>query len=61
VELVNREANPNFVLPPIKHPSMHPKEKPFSNAEEELMFERMMKKQKRDELKQKNKNAESNL
>jgi len=40
---------------------MHPKEKPFSNAEEELMFERMMKKQKRDVLKQKNKNAESNL
>ena len=40
---------------------MQPKEKPFSNAEEELMFERMMKKQKRDELKQKNKNAESNL
>ena len=61
VELVDREKNPNFTLPPIKHPSMHPKEKPFASAEEELLFERMMKKQKRDEAKQNNRNAESNL
>ena len=40
---------------------MHPKEKPFANAEEELLFERIMKKQKRDEAKQNNRNAESNL
>jgi len=51
VELVNRELNPNFVLPPIRHPSMHPKERPFNNAEEELLFERLMKKKKRDEVK----------
>jgi hypothetical protein len=49
VELFNRQTNPNFVLPPIKHPSMHPKEKPFSNKIEELMFDRIMKKQKREE------------
>lgn len=28
VEVVNREKDENFVLPPIKNPSMHPKEKP---------------------------------
>jgi len=40
---------------------MHPKEKPFANAQEELMFEKIMKKQKRDLAKQAHKNAESNL
>lgn len=40
---------------------MHPKEKPFGNAEEQLNFERLMKKKKRDEAKQGHKNAESNL
>lgn len=32
VELINREKDENLTLPPIKHPSMHPKEKPFKNA-----------------------------
>lgn len=60
VELFNRQTNPNFILPPIKHPSMHPKEKPFSNKIEELMFERIMKKQKKEEETNIQKNAEAN-
>ena len=32
VEVVNREKDETFVLPPIKYPSMHPKEKPFGSA-----------------------------
>ena len=36
VELANREKEDNVVLPPIKHPSMHPEERPKGNHLEQL-------------------------
>ena len=61
IELINRETAANLILPPIKHPSMHPKEKPFANAQEEIMHEKIMKREMRKIGKITHKNAESNL
>lgn len=47
VELINRDKYENLTLPPIKHPSMHPKEKPFKNAQEEILWEKRQHKMKR--------------
>ena len=44
VEMANREKDHNVVLPPIKHPSMHPNEKPHGSHLEEIHFEKMQKK-----------------
>jgi len=49
VELANREKDDNIVLPPIKYPSMHPKEKPHGSAQEQLVFERLMRKNEKQE------------
>jgi len=61
VELINRETATVLTLPPIKHPSMHPKEKPFANAQEEIMHEKIMKREMRKIGKSSHKNAQSNL
>ena len=47
VEVVNREKDETFVLPPIKYPSMHPAEKPFGTPLEQLQYEKLMKKRKK--------------
>jgi hypothetical protein len=61
VELFNRELEPNLKLPPIKHPSMHPKEKPFSTPQEELLHEKLKKRAEKEIAKLGGKNAEANL
>lgn len=36
VELFNRVENPDMVLPPVKYPSLHPKERPFETYLDEI-------------------------
>ena len=61
VEVVNREKDETFTLPPIKYPSMHPKEKPFGTPLEQLQYEKLMKKRARAEQNHRQKTAAGNL
>ena len=45
VELFNREKDPNAVLPPVKFPSMHPKEKPAGSFIEEINMQKLQRKE----------------
>jgi len=49
VELANREKEEDISFPPIKFPSMHPKEKPHGSYLEELAFEKRTRRQKKKE------------
>ena len=59
--MVNREKDETFTLPPIKYPSMHPKEKPFGSALEQLNYDKIMKKRQKEESNRKQKTAAGNL
>lgn len=61
VELANREKEDNVVLPPIKHPSMHPQERPKGNHLEQLHFDRLMKRREKATSKHRGKTAQANF
>ena len=48
VELFNRVENPDMVLPPVKYPSLHPREKPFETYLDEIQFDKFARRREKD-------------
>lgn len=61
VELVNREKDSDFVLPPIKNASMHPKDRPFESPLQKMKYEKALKRKETSEAKYRMKTAAGNL
>jgi predicted DNA binding CopG/RHH family protein len=61
IELFNRVENPDMVLPPIKHPSLHPRERPFETYLDELQYEKYLDRRKKDLAQRRLKTAEENF
>lgn len=61
MELFNRETTNIQELPPIEHPSMHPREKPLKNYLEISAQQKYLARQKRIETANKQNTASMNL
>jgi hypothetical protein len=59
-EIINRSVQPH-VLPELKYPSMHPKEKPLDNYLDEMAFQRHMKQEEKKNRENKQNTAGMNL
>lgn len=60
VELFNRVENPDYKLPPIKYPSLHPKERPFESYLDEIQFDKFIRRREKDLAKRRLNTAEEN-
>lgn len=60
VELFNRVENPDTILPKVKYPSLHPKERPFESYLDEIQFDKFIRRREKDLAKRRLNTAEEN-
>ena len=61
IELFNRVENPDMKLPPVKHPSLHPRERPFETYLDEIQYDKYLERRKKDLAKRRLSTAEGNF